>query len=359
MAFVKKFNDFKLFQPTEDEASAAEKNLPARLALNKKFLENNPPSATLKMTITGSFISAHAPDYIGVPTIHWSMDDWQKEFRIMKENGIDTAIFQASAWKELEECYFPSEVLKDFEIFDTVTPLVEAAQAEKMTIYLGGLGSVAGWDLQNEEKTGQEIELHKSVLRELSNIYGDRISGFYFPCETAFRGERRFDHEAQYSKILGEFCRVARELLPGKEIVMSPASKYFEGKDKDFLDCWKKIFSKGAPDILAPQDSIGCGCITLDHQLEALEIWHRIAEDCGIEHWSNVECFECCPPYIDETSRRAADPERIILQMNNASRFVEKLITWELLYYGDPDLHPPGQKFVNEIFLKNAKSEGK
>lgn len=332
MAFVKKFNDFKLFQPTEEEASAAEKNLPARQALNKKFLTDNPPSAALKIAISGSFISAHAPDYVGVPTIYWSMEDWQKELRIMKANGLDTVIFQASAWKELEECYFPSEVLKDFEIFDTVTPLVEAAYIENMTLFLGGLGSVAGWDLQNEEKTRQEIELHKSVLRELSELYGDKISGFYFPCETAFRGERKIEHEAQYSKILGEFCRTARELLPGKKVVMSPASKYFEGKEDEFFSCWKNLFSVSSPDILAPQDSIGCGGSNLSNQSAMWSLWKRLADDVKCTLWANIELFER-RVFGGEDPFDAASPERVRTQLANVAPYVTKAVCWEYSYF--------------------------
>jgi hypothetical protein len=88
----------------------------------------------------------------------------------------------------------------------------------------------------------------------------------------------------------------------------------------------------------------------MEHQPEALKIWHDIAVDCNIEHWSNVEVFECCAPYIDETSRCAADPDRIVLQINNAAEYCTKLITWELLYYGNAELNPAGQPFIKRLF---------
>ena len=152
MAWIKKFNDFKLFQPTEEEAAEAQSKLPERLEINRRFLADNPQRSTCNMSISGSFISAHAPDYIGVPTLHWSVEDWHNEFQAMKKNGLDTVILQAAAWKELEECYFPSKTLNVFKQFDVIAPLIEAAQSEKMTIYLGGLGTISGWDMQNKEK---------------------------------------------------------------------------------------------------------------------------------------------------------------------------------------------------------------
>lgn len=332
MALIKKFNDFKLFQPTEEEAAAAQSKLSERLEINRRFLADNPQRSTCNMSISGSFIAAHAPDYVGVPTLHWTIEDWRQEFRTMKNNGLDTVILQAAAWKELEECYFPFKRLNGFEQFDVTAPLTEAAQAEKMTIYLGGLGTVSGWDLHDKEKTVQEIELHKAVLTELATLYGERIDGFYFPCETAFRGERRTEHEIQYSNILGEFCSTARALLPGKKIVMSPASKYFENKDEEFLDCWRNIFSKGVPDILAPQDSIGCGGCNLSNQSAMWKLWRRLADDVGCKLWANIELFER-RTFGGEDPFDAASAERVKRQLTNVADYVEKCVCWEFSYF--------------------------
>lgn len=332
MAFVKKFSDFKLYQPTEEEADIANKSLPGRLEINRKFLEENPPADSCSMTITGTFVSAHAPDYIGVPTIRWSVEDWCSEFQTMHSFGIDTVILQSSAWRELEECYFASETLKEFCIFDVVRPLAEAAKIENMKLFIGGFGSVAGWDLQNEEKTAKEMELHESVLRELAELAGDNIAGFYFPCETAFRGERRLEHEMQYSKILGRFCNIARELLPGKPIIMSPSSKYFEGKDADFINCWKNLFSIAAPDILAPQDSIGCGGCNLANQSAMWALWKKLAEETGCRLWANIELFER-RTFGGEDPFDAAAPERVKRQLVNVADYVEKCVCWEFSYF--------------------------
>ena len=46
-------------------------------------------------------------------------------------------------------------------------------------------------------------------------------------------------------------------------------------------------------------------------------------------------------------------------QMANAEPFVKKLITWELLYYADPGLHPAGKEFVAGVFGKHLSSDGR
>ena len=332
MAFVKQFNDFKLFQPTQEEAASAEANLPKRLEINRNFLQKNKAVNPPQTAITGSFISAHAPDYIGVPTIHWNAEDWRKEFRIMKEFGLDTVILQAAAWKELQECYFPSKVLKDFTMFDVITPLIEAAQIENMALYLGGFGSVSGWDLQNKEKILQEIETHKAVLTELAELYGNKIAGFYFPCETAFQNKRNLQHEEQYGSILQEFFRIGRNLLPAQPIIMSPGSKYSDGMDEEFLACWKNLFADGAPDILAPQDSIGCGGSNLGNQHLMWQLWKKLADDIECRLWANIELFER-RTFGGETPFDSASPERVNMQLVNVAPCVEKCVCWEFSYF--------------------------
>ena len=201
-----------------------------------------------------------------------------------------------------------------------------------MTLFLGGFGSIAGWNLLNEEKKCQEIELHKSVLHELSDRYGDKIDGFYFPCETAFKGERNAEHEAQYSKILYEFCRTAKKLLPGKKIIMSPASKYFSDRDDDFLNCWKNIFASCHPDILAPQDSIGCGGSNLSNQSAMWALWKKLADNINCTLWANIELFER-RTFGGEDPFDSASPERVRTQLANIADHVDKCVSWEFSYF--------------------------
>ena len=303
-----------------------------------------------KMPITGSFIYAHPPNYKGAETINWDKKMWLQELSRLKGYGIDTVIFQAALWSELQECYYPSEVFKNFKTWNIVEPMLEAANELNFTIFMGGYGSVTCW---KERLTGSmikdEVALQTACFKELCK-YRDQFHGFYFSPESAYTGVRNPELENFLAELYHGFFSEIRNADDSLKILMSPATFYYPETMGEMHDSWCEIFSKSHPDIIAPQDSIGCGCITMDHQLEALKIWHDIAVDCNIEHWSNVEVFECCAPYIDETSRCAADPDRIVLQMNNASQFCTKLITWELLYYGNAELHPAGQPFIKRLF---------
>ena len=331
MAFVKQFGEFKLFQPTEEEAEGGAIVF-RTVEFNNAFIaKNNEPPADA-LPITGTFVAAHAPDYVGTPTLHWDVARWRDEFRRLKAKGMDTAVLQAAAWKELEECYYPSRALADFTAFDVVAPLVEAAAECGVTLHLGALGTVTGWSMLSGDALAGEIELHKAVLRELAERFGDAIAGFYFPCETAYRGVRDVAHEEQYAEILKVFCETARQLLPGGKIVMSPSSKYFAGKEEEFLGCWKSIFSKATPDILVPQDSIGCGGCDLQTQPAMWRLWDRLAKSLKMALWANIELFER-RSFGGEAPFVTASPQRVAWQRANVTPCVSKCICWEALCF--------------------------
>lgn len=349
---VKNLGDYKVFLPPENYYESKERKTARteRKKRNDAFLREHGLKPALK-PITGSFIYAHPPNYQGQEAFRWDAGMWKKALIRLQGYGIDTVIFQAALWKELGECYYPSQFFSSFRKWNVIEPMLQSAGELGMDVYLGGYGSVTCWhkklnaDIVNEEMTRQ-----KSCFHELLR-YRKYFKGFYFSPESAYAGKRDMELECALGDLYYGLFSDIRHAEPELSIMMSPATFYHPEGMGQMCDAWCSIFNRAHPDILAPQDSIGCGCISLDRQIEALRIWREIADRCQIELWSNVECFECCEPYYDETSRRAAAPERVIAQINNAAPYVSKLITWELLYYGDPDVHAPGRPLIEEIFL--------
>ena len=354
---IKQLNGYKIcLPPLSRQVNTPEKQArrDARFKRNSDFVK----AAGIQkpqMPITGSFIYAHPPNYRGAEAIFWDKNEWLVNLKRLKGYGIDTVIFQAALKAAVEECFYPSKAFSKFHTWNVIEPMLEAANELGLTVFLGGYGSVTCWRQQLSDKLIQEeIKRQTTCFRELLQ-YRDSFHGFYFAPESAYQGERNPVREKYMQDLYYGFFSEIRSAEPGLKILMSPATFYVEGRMGEMYDAWCEIFAKAHPDILAPQDSIGCGCITLDHQVEALKIWKSITDHFGIEFWSNVECFDCCAPYYDETARCAADPDRVIVQMNNAAPFVRKLITWELLYYGNPDLHPKGIPLVKKLFGDRAK----
>lgn len=345
--------DFVIFKASDDIVEAANARYEEANGINRQYIAERLPANPGK-PISGTFICAHAPDYRGFPMVHASVDDWKKKFDLLKSFGIDTVIYQAAVWNELETVYYPSRYFSHFRLFDQIGNVLKAAEATGMDVYLGGYGSVSGWCMgKDPDFIEQEKKNHFAVLDELFELYGSLFKGIYFTPETAYRGERDFYTEKALNSIYREFCGRLKKLHPDCEIIMSPATKYCEGKEEEMIDSWNAILEGVQLDIMAPQDSIGCCGNTLDHQEVMFKVWHKICDRKKIRFWSNIELFE-----NQDCSRinpaRPADTRRVAHQMKNAEPFVEKLICWEAIYYTD-ESSGPGSKEMRD-FMRNVNS---
>ena len=349
---IKDFADHKLFLPLPravDDAESVARRV-ARDRANQDFIDSH-PGLNSKKHVTGSFIYAHPPNYRGAEAFRYTEQDWLQELGRLKGFGIDLVIFQAALWNELKECYYPSKTFSEYQFFPVIEPMLSAADKLGLEVFLGGYGSVTCW--REKLDTGivsSEVARQLACFRELLQ-YRKYFKGFYFAPESAFNGQRNSALEKFLSELYGDLFNEIRSADSALQIMMSPATFYYPDERMfSMADAWQAMFAKAHPDILAPQDSIGCGCITLDHQQEAFIQWKRVADACNLHLWSNVECFECCAPWLDETARRSADPARVACQMANAEPWVEKLISWEILYYLSPELHPRGQNLKKVLF---------
>lgn len=326
------YGGFRIFEPSLDIIPASRKRTESNKRLNHEFLQTDGYGGELPMRITGSFICAHAPDYVGVPTLQWSRKQWLEAFAAMKAAGMDTIVWQASVWNELEEVYYRSEYFRGFRQWEVVEPMLEAAVESGLEVFLGGYGSVVGWSHSLDEKAiDRELERQLNCMRELLQ-YRELFGGIYFSPETAFVVPRNHNREKLLNRLYRDYFRQLKELAPGKQVMMSPATKFFHGYEKDFVDCWQTLFDGVPLDILAPQDSIGCGGCLLMNQQEMWRLWRQVVEELNIRLWANIELFERREfgggePFV------AASPERVAVQIRNVAEQVEKCICWEYLYF--------------------------
>lgn len=332
MFTIEKIEDFSLFMASDKARKLVEPMIAEANESNRKYLLENRQSLP-QMPISGTFVYAHPPNYRGRSMHNYSVRDWMKLMRELSRAGMDTVILQASIWNELGECYYPSEYFKNHKQWNVVEPMLEAADASCMKVYLGGYGSVTGW---KEDLTHADIEQEKknqiSCFRELLK-YRELFDGIYFAPETAFTGKRDFGKEKFLNEIYREFCDTVRSEAPDKEIIMSPGTKYFPGKMPEMIDSWLTILDKVPLDIMAPQDSIGTCGNQLIHQDETYKAWLEICSRYDISLWSNIEIFERKESIDGENHSIPASPERVAAQINNAALYVEKLICWEAPYY--------------------------
>lgn len=334
---VGNYAGFNIFEPALESVSEGQKMVDEAKAENRLFLDSLSSADKTKPArkITGSFIYAHAPDYVGNYTLNWTEKDWDQAFLKLKAKEIDTVVLQASAWNELQEIYYKSNKFTSFRSWDVVEPMLYSAKKNGMTVFLGGYGSISGWNLNLDEKCVlEEIEHQTSCFVELLR-YRELFDGIYYSPETAFRKVRDLQREQNLHWIYQTYFRKIKEAAPEKKILMSPASKWYPGREEDFVASWLALLDDVPLDILAPQDSIGCSGCTLNNMANMWKLWQRVTQQRNITLWANIELFERME-FGGPAPFRTADKERILQQCREVAPFVEKCICWEALHFDLP-----------------------
>jgi len=299
----------------------------------------------LQGELSGSFICAHPPDYRGRPSLHFNVADWRTLFREFKEIGIDTVIWQASVWQDMKECYYPSRIFSDYKQWNVVEPMMEAARAESMTLYLGTFGFIRG-DIPlgireaDISKAVETAEIELACFNELHALYGGGYHGYYLSHEVAVWPNRPpmvYQHEGAY------FERVTagiKEMAPELRILASPATYDSKGREQESIDSMMVCFGKAHIDIFAPMDCIGqvrdIGTLKTE-----LGVWKEICKAKGSEFWVNCESFLITDPQGAVMQIEAADPMRFRYQMTVAKQMgAKKLVTWEAMHFMNPAGEP-------------------
>ena len=183
-------DDFVIFKASDDIVEGVNKQYARNNEINRQYVASNPPAVPEKL-ISGTFICAQPPNYRGLPMLHATEEQWAEKFRLLKTYGVDTVIYQAAVWNELETVYYPSKRFASYRLFDSLGKVLSAAKKEGLDVYLGAYGSVSGWCMGKDPAYVEQEKLnHFAVQDELFELYGGQFKGIYFAPETAYRGER-------------------------------------------------------------------------------------------------------------------------------------------------------------------------
>lgn len=322
---------YTLLVPSAEDEPAIRQSMQLGLQANRAYLDSL-ASLPTGGRLTGSFIYAHPPDYIGRPTMEYNVTDWRKLLVELKELGLDTVVYQAAVWVEVRECYYPSKLFSNYKTWNALEPLMEAVAAEGFRLYLGGLGNMLGFDPQATAATLEaDAQAQLACFRELL-AYQSGFHGFYMSPETGFPGGRQPEREQLLNGYFAAVCRGVKDLRPDLPILMSPGTYYSEGKETEIADFLQALFQGCPVDIIAPQDSIGTFGNRLPHLHHSFEIWRDVCNDLGIELWVNAESFERVKIGTAQDFV-AADFERLRVQLATAAQFGSKIISWEVPYF--------------------------
>ena len=326
---------YTLVVPDAEDAEWESQAMTYGKQLNKEYLETlaKPPKGG---KLTGSFIYAHPPDYIGRPTMTWGVNEWRALFQEMKEMGIDTVIYQAAAWAEVREVYYPSKIFADFRRWNSFDPLVEAVAKENMQFFMGGLGNLYAFDEKATKETlSRDCENQLACYAELVERYQGGFQGFYMSPETGYPGRRQPEREKLLNEYFTDVCQGVKDRTPDMPILLSPGTFYRENMEQEIHDFLYNLFHGCPLDILCPQDSVGTFGNRLPHLKPAFQIWKQVCDELGFHLWVNIESFERDKVGTPQDFI-AADFKRLAVQLSHAGQIGEKIVSWEVPYFYSP-----------------------
>lgn len=325
------YEDFTLTVPDPEYSSRVKDRMKEFSEINQTYVDSL-DGLPQEGKITGSFIYAHPPDYVGRPTVNYGKNEWVNLIEELKELGIDTLIYQAAAWLEVEEVYYSSKRFSDFKSWNSLEHLFKAVEDENVDLFLGGLGNHRLFDQNvSPDKMKEDVEMQLDCYEELiDHRYG--FDGFYISPETAFPGEK----DLKYAKVLNNYYsnlfRRLKDEICDLPVLMSPATFYRKEVHEEAREFLFNLFEGCEADIIAPQDSIGTFGNNLPGLEPSFEIWKELSQETGFTLWVNVESFERTTVGTPNDFE-PADFERLLIQLRNAEKFGEKTISWEVPYF--------------------------
>lgn len=277
---------------------------------------------TLK--ISGTFLDEITHD---IPSQNWGKKDWEREFQLYTQIGIDTVIIIRAGYKN--KCIFPAKSIPDLlPVYEDIGELFfSLADKYGIDVFFGTYDSGYHWYRRSWWK---EVDINKTFLDEAWARYGHHQSfkGWYLTHETG----RNDAHIIELFNHIGGHCKN----ISDKPILISP---YPQGAKQlgenamtlsESFEHWDRIF--------AETHEVITYCAFQDGQVHYQELPDfmqgivELGKKYDINIWSNLECFDRDMPI----KFPPADWRYLRFKIEAASALAEKIITFEFPHFMSP-----------------------
>jgi len=273
--------------------------------------------------VTGTFLDGIAAD---VPSQNWSPAEWEKQFNVFREMGMDTVVIIRVGWRR--RAMFPSRVMPAdiVDCEDMVRVFLDQAQRTGMMLYMGVYDNS---DYLLKPEWSSEIAVNLELIAELTQRYGPHpaFHGWYLSHEPSLALEPW--------RIWDPLAASMRKLTPEKPILLSPR---YEGEKwrkvpaapEDYAGEFNSVLSQMREhiDYAAFMDG-HCGLNELGDYAACLS---RAVRSHGVEFWSNLETFDrdipIRVPPIEWTKMR--------YKIEAVQPYASKIITFEAAHFLSP-----------------------
>lgn len=280
-------------------------------------------SADLK-PITGTFLDGIPCD---IPSQNWGRDDWEKQFAVFKEMGMDTVVIIRVGWKERAHlAMYDSKVMRAAVCAhdDLVAQFLDLATRNGLDLYMGLYDAGRWCDGDNAGEVAVNLEL----IDELIERYGPHpaFHGWYLSHEPGL--------ETRPWEIWDPLACRLRRRTPDKPLLLSPR---YEGVK------WDRTFP---PDAYADEFDAALSHLTgridaaafMDGHVDFAELagyaaaMKPVLDKHKIGFWSNVETFDRDMPFRFPP----IDWYKLRIKIEAVQPFVSKLITFEAPHFLSP-----------------------
>jgi len=302
--------------------------------------------------ITGTFLDEITYD---IPSSNWGEEEWDREFKIMKEAGIDTVIIIRSGLKD--KLIFPSEVIpryiKTFPVYQNLGELfLKLAEKYGMRLFWGLYDSGYYW-YKNEWK--KEVEINIAFSDEVWEKFGKSpaFTGWYLPHETGDTAFRIIDINTHLAEHLKKISNLPILTSPCFPMVGDYTKPPYGPRTLDLhIRQWEEIFEnyQGLVDFCAFQDGTIMNLLELEDYVRETS---KIAKKYGITLWSNVETFDRDMPI----KFPPIDWRKLVYKIEVVQPYVEKLITFEFPHFLSPNSIWPSARNLYKRYMEFISSK--
>lgn len=315
----------------------------------------------------GTFIQSWMSSY-------WDEERWAEEVVNMERAGIEYLILQDTANLSADgtwDIYYPSEleVFSETECYsDVIEAALDACKDSNIKVFVG-LAMFDDWWVQSA--LGNTYTDVCTVMADMAEEISAKYEGFY-----GFYFTPEINNMPNMKLATGNIIKglnILLEKIPAdKPLMMSPY--YTEYLSVPMVlaaePMWVEIINKvnfRDGDIIAPQDAVGAQWIQ-ENDLEKVWKMYRAAVDTSdkdIKLWANCENFTLAraksvisgifvPPATLNVNSVPCTIDRLSHQLDVASRYCEKIITFSYNHYHSPSYVNPAFEATYLDYVNNG-----
>ena len=271
----------------------------------------------------------------------WNDERWEQEMAMLRDAGMRYFIF-GNALETNDEgrtvAAYPSSLSSDKSQAATLDRCLRAAKKYGIRVFVGLANDTHWWRFDNNPGRLQKaMEQCNRVADEITLLYKDlypeTLYGWYWPYEIDNLNWRSDERRRMLADALNTTLDHLTAVTPDMPVMLSPFANATVGDDAaQYGDFWTKLLAEThfrPGDIIAPQDGVGAGGLTVEQVPDWMAQYRRaVNTKPGVKLWSNIEIFE--------KDGKPAAPERVLRQLAAANSFASNIISFAYTHHYSP-----------------------